>query len=141
VKVNWSADPQQYSIGLLGFGKIDINGAAKSTTFSRLARDPQAGDTYLELSAPVGGWRGGETLYLPDTRQVLPHMSDVFDSGAMTVYPEAWEEVRIASVAGNRSSVPRRCCAGVTISSAEQSAISAISAVARICGGNASPGR
>lgn len=63
-------DPEQYGNGLIALGKVTMHGAVKDQTFIRLAVEPRAGSTTLTLSAPATGWRVGDTLVLPDTRQL-----------------------------------------------------------------------
>ena len=47
-----------------------LYGAVKSPTFVRLAGAPQAGDSAFLLAQPVSGWQPGDTLVLPDSRQL-----------------------------------------------------------------------
>jgi hypothetical protein len=63
-------DPDQYGAGLLAWGKVTIHGAAKQPTFVRAAVEPRAGHTVLQLERPVSGWRAGDRLFIPDSRQV-----------------------------------------------------------------------
>jgi G8 domain len=64
------ADPDQYGTGLVAWGKVTIHGAAKQPTFVRAASEPRAGHTVLQLEQPVTGWRPGDRLFVPDSRQV-----------------------------------------------------------------------
>src|SRR5262249_37332998 len=68
--IDTTFDPQQYGTGLILHGKVTIMGAPMSDTFVRLGAEPRAGNTTLPLSSPVTGWRAGDKLYLPDTRQL-----------------------------------------------------------------------
>ncbi len=63
------ADPDQFGTGLVSGGKVTIHGAAKSPTFVRLAAEARAGDSTLSLSQPVTGWRAGDRLIVPDSKQ------------------------------------------------------------------------
>jgi PKD repeat protein len=63
-------DPSQYGNGVLVFGKVSMHGAVLSDTWTRLATEPKAGDTTLTLSVPVIGWRVGDRIAIPDTRQL-----------------------------------------------------------------------
>ena len=66
-------DPDQYGTGLLSIdGTVTMHGAVKSPTFARTAAEPRAGHTELTLDRAVSGWRSGDRLFLPDTRQVHP---------------------------------------------------------------------
>src|SRR5690606_25779659 len=62
-------DPEQGGTGLLVFGRFDAQGSAR-TPFVRTAVEPHAGHTTLTLSQPAIGWRAGDRVLLPDTRQV-----------------------------------------------------------------------
>jgi hypothetical protein len=67
--LNTSTDPEQYGDSLIGLGDVTMYGAYK-TPFGQLATEPHAGDTTLTFSSPVTGWRPGDQLYIPDTRQL-----------------------------------------------------------------------
>lgn len=96
-------DPNQFGTGLIGLGKIEIVGEAKNLTWVRLAAEPHTGDTYLELEEAVTGWHAGDTLILPDTRQVPPDLiKDVVIRGIEGVMDPEWEEITIDHVDGNR---------------------------------------
>lgn len=66
-----SQDPEQWGNGLVSLGKVRINGAVKDSTFIRLATEPSAGQTTLQLSAAPTGWKVGDRILIPDTHQVL----------------------------------------------------------------------
>jgi G8 domain len=64
-------DPDQYGTGLLSIdGTVTMHGAWKSPTFVRVVTEPRAGHSALSLAQPVSGWRPGDRIFLPDTRQV-----------------------------------------------------------------------
>ena len=65
-----AVDPDQVGNGLVALGAVTMHGAVKAPTFVRLGRAPRAGDTTLTLAAPVAGWRAGDRIVLPDTRQL-----------------------------------------------------------------------
>jgi hypothetical protein len=68
--LNTSADPDQYGTGILVVGgTINIHGAVKSPTWTRLAAEPRAGDITLVLSQAVTGWNAGDQLVVPDSRE------------------------------------------------------------------------
>ncbi|MEX2186510.1 MAG: G8 domain-containing protein [Pirellulales bacterium] len=96
------ADPNQYGVGLLGFGEVTINGAPKSRTWLRLSSEPKAGDTYLDFGDKFTGWNAGETIFLPDTRQIPPHMVDEIAAGLEGLFRPRWEEATIDRVVGTR---------------------------------------
>lgn len=87
------ADPGQYCNGLLVNGTLSIAGRPVGRSFVRLAREPRAGDRelLLETLAP-DGWRPGDRVLVPDTRQ---HRAD----GRLSFRSHA-EEARIAAVDG-----------------------------------------
>src|SRR3989344_629095 len=65
-------DPTQWGTSFLSLdGTVDIHGAVKNSTFVRLAREPQKGDTVLILLHAPLGWREGDKLVLPDTQSSL----------------------------------------------------------------------
>ncbi len=71
VPLNIAVDPDQYGTGLLSIdGIVTIHGAAKTPTFARTAIEPRAGHVTLSLAQAVTGWRAGDRVFLPDTRQV-----------------------------------------------------------------------
>jgi hypothetical protein len=66
-----ATDPDQYGTGLLSIdGKVTMHGAAKTPTFVRTAAEPRAGNTTITFDRAVSGWRVGDRVFLPDTRQV-----------------------------------------------------------------------
>ncbi len=69
VPIDTTKDPSQYGNGMIVFGKVSMHGAAMSDTFVRLAVEPRAGDTTLTLSVPVSGWKAGDRIIIPDSRQ------------------------------------------------------------------------
>ncbi len=69
--LNAAIDPDQYGTGLLSIdGTVTFHGAVKAATFIRTASEPRAGQTTILLAQPAGGWRAGDRIVLPDTRQV-----------------------------------------------------------------------
>ena len=65
-------DPEQYGTGLLAIdGTVTMSGAPKAPTFVRLTTEPKAGHTTLSTAQSVLGWRAGDTVLLPDSRQLL----------------------------------------------------------------------
>jgi hypothetical protein len=68
--LNTGADPDQYGTGLLAWGRVTMRGAARQPTFVRTAAEPRAGQTVIQLETPVTGWRAGDRLFVPDSRQV-----------------------------------------------------------------------
>ena len=93
-RVDTAVDPGQFGTGLIGMGTVRIAGAEKSATFVRLAAEPLAGQSTLKLEQAVTGWRAGDKLVLPDTRQLRQN-----ERGFS--YVPQWEELTIASVAGD----------------------------------------
>ncbi|MCB9757937.1 MAG: fibronectin type III domain-containing protein [Candidatus Omnitrophica bacterium] len=62
-------DPKQMGTGIISLGEVLIYGAAKTPTWLRLSQEPKAGQTALLLESAPKGWRVGDKLVLPDTRQ------------------------------------------------------------------------
>jgi hypothetical protein len=75
-----SLDPAQYGNGLIVFGNLDIHGSPHPSPFVRLADEALAGDSMLNLESPAIGWKIGDELMLPDTRQTDPRPSRGFVS-------------------------------------------------------------
>jgi hypothetical protein len=91
-------DPRQYGTGMIVLGTIDVHGAQLVDTWSRLNAEGVAGQTSLSVSGDLSGWRAGDTLVLPDSRQVPTSLDDQFLAGEI---PPHWEEVTIDHVQGN----------------------------------------
>ena len=83
-------DGQQFGNGLLVWGRLSIVGAPRLPAFERLADDVQAGERVVRLRAVPRGWRAGDLVLLPDSRQA----TDAERSAP------AWELVRIARLEG-----------------------------------------
>jgi hypothetical protein len=93
-------DPAQWGTGLIAAGgRVTMHGAPKSPTFVRTAVEPLAGHTVLQFEQPVAGWRSGDQVLLPDTRQVGEN--DKFNSN----YALRFERMTIQSVAADGRSV------------------------------------
>ncbi|MSO84254.1 MAG: hypothetical protein EXQ53_13335 [Acidobacteria bacterium] len=89
--VDTTRDPEQLTVGLIGLGVVRMHGALKTPTFSRAAAEPLAGQTSLRLEQPVSGWKVGDTLVLPDTRQLK-------QGERAGNYAPQWEALRVAAV-------------------------------------------
>jgi PKD repeat protein len=92
--INTGYDPQQFGTGLLGFGTVTMHGASRTASFIRLAAEPRTGDTTLSLSEAATGWRAGDRLFLPDSRQLRD-----FERGGS--YSPKWEEMVIQSISAD----------------------------------------
>jgi hypothetical protein len=86
-------DPEQFGIGLIGLGTVSLHGAPRIPTFVRLAAEPLKGATQLQLEKSVAGWRVGDKLVLPDTRQLLTGES-------RAKYRPEWESPRVVAIDG-----------------------------------------
>lgn len=95
--IDLTQDAGQYSHGLVVFGAFQACGV-KRTPHLRLAAEVAAGDKTLTLGAPVFGWEPGDSIVLPDTRQLL-----TTEQGAKFV--GQWERRTIEAVAADRRSV------------------------------------
>lgn len=92
--IDTAADPEQFGHGLVSFGTVTLRGAARTGGPVRLAAEPLAGQTTLSLATPVNGWRAGDALILPGTRQLTS--TDIYGA-----YQPQWEELTVASVSGD----------------------------------------
>jgi hypothetical protein len=88
-------DPSQAGHGIVAFGAVTMHGAVKNPTFVRFGEEPRAGASTLVLEQPVEGWKAGDTLVIPDTRQLRA------DESGRNYQPRS-EKVTIASVSGPR---------------------------------------
>lgn len=96
--INTAFDPQQYGTSLLGWGTVTMHGAARSASFVRLAAEPQVGHTTLTLSEAAVGWKPGDRLFLPDSRQLR-------DSERGASYVPQWEEPVIQSISADGKTI------------------------------------
>lgn len=96
-------DPSQIGNGLLWLGKIDFFGSPIARTWERLLLQARAGDTQLGFygQAPAG-WKAGDTIILPDTRQVPGALVDDVLNGVPGAFEGQWEEAVIQSIEGNK---------------------------------------
>ncbi len=94
--IDISMDPSQYGNGIIGFGKVVIHGAVKAPTFTRTAQEPKKGDSFILLDTSPTGWKAGDKLVIPDTRQLNPK------NEIKANYKPQWEEMTIKSISGNR---------------------------------------
>lgn len=91
--VDTTRDPEQWTVGLIGLGTIRMHGATKTPTFSRAAAEPLSGHTTLPLEEPVFGWNVGDTIVIPDTRQLRQN-----ERGRS--YSPQWEALTAAAISG-----------------------------------------
>jgi PKD repeat protein len=95
--INTTLDPEQFGTGLIVLGKMSSFGAAK-TPYVTLSQEPHAGDTVLHFASAVSGWRVGDILELPDTRQL-------FDTTRGKSYVPQYEQLVIKSISADGLSV------------------------------------
>jgi hypothetical protein len=92
--VDTTRDPEQLTVGLVGLGTVRMHGALKTPTFIRAAAEPLAGQTSLRLEQPVSGWNAGDTLVLPDTRQLK-------QGERAGNYVPQWEALQATGISGS----------------------------------------
>jgi hypothetical protein len=98
--LNMSADPDQFGTGILSIdGRVVMHGAVKTPTFVRAAAEPRAGQTTIQLERAVNGWRPGDRLFIPDSRQV--DQPNKFNSN----YVLQIDELTVQSVSADSRSV------------------------------------
>jgi hypothetical protein len=88
-----AVDPTQIGHGIVALGKLAMHGAIKTPTFLRLAQEPLAGQNTLVLERAADGWKAGDRLIVPDTRQLRANQRGRTDT------PQT-EKVQVASVSG-----------------------------------------
>lgn len=103
VPLDLENDPSQYGNGLILVGTVDIFGNEIDRTWQRLLLQARAGDTQLGFyGAAPAGWKAGDTIILPDTRQVPSRLAiDVLNSEP-GVFEGQWEEAVILSIDGDK---------------------------------------
>jgi hypothetical protein len=94
-KIDRNLDPAELGAGIESLGKVTMHGAMKSPTFVRLAQEPLAGQTMLTLEQSVKGWKAGDHIVIPDTRQLR-------DGERGSNYKAQDEKIEIASIAENQ---------------------------------------
>src|SRR2546425_4153403 len=98
--LNTTIDPSQFGTGLIGLGTVTMHGSAKTPTFTRITSEPRTGQTTLTLAGPVSGWRIGDRLVLPDTRQLAAN------ERFAAIRPQ-FEEFTIAGLSGTQLTLNR----------------------------------
>jgi hypothetical protein len=93
--IDLSNDPDSIGTGVIGFGTVHMAGATK-TSFLDLAAAPRAGDTQLVLSQAPTGWKAGDRLILPDSRQIAAN----FDQFSVPFNQLHWEAAVISAING-----------------------------------------
>jgi hypothetical protein len=93
--IDRTIDPAQIGTGIEGLGTIAMHGSAKTPTFLRLADEALAGATTLVVDQPVSGWKAGDRIVIPDTRQLRADERGLGDRSQD-------EKVRVASISANR---------------------------------------
>jgi G8 domain len=95
--LNLTTDPDQWGTGIVAIdGRVTMHGAPKTPTFVRLGQEPRSGQSALTLSQAVSGWRVGDRLILPDTRQLTAN------ERFANIVPQ-WEELTIAQLSGTQA--------------------------------------
>ncbi len=64
------SDPSQYGNGLNVFGTMNVHGAPMERSFLRFSSEAHVGQTTLQLESGPIGWKSGDRLIIPDTRQI-----------------------------------------------------------------------
>jgi hypothetical protein len=94
--LNTTIDPDQYGTSLLSIdGNVTMHGAVKTPTFARVSVEPRVGHATLTLDQPVSGWRVGDRLFVPDSRQV--DENNKFNAN----YALQMEEVSVQSISAD----------------------------------------
>src|SRR5262245_25208278 len=88
-------DPSQFGNGLIGLGTITMYGALKDSDV-RLASEPLTGQTTVTLETPATGWKAGDKVILPDSKQWA------IASGG---YTPSYEEGTISSISADRKTI------------------------------------
>lgn len=103
-EIDTDLDPYQWGQGLIVLGAATIKGVAK-TPWVKLATEALAGATTLVFASAVTGWKVGDRVVLPDTRQ-LPQTATLDNPNhANHLNQGQFDERTVASVAGDGLSV------------------------------------
>lgn len=92
--IDGASDPDQIGTGIEALGKITMQGAVRAPTFVRLSREALRGETGLTIEGLASGWKAGDRIVIPDTRQLREH-----ERGNRYIAQD--EKLQIASIAGN----------------------------------------
>jgi len=92
-KIDRELDPAELGAGIEALGKVRMHGALKAPTFVRLREEPHAGQATLVADQVLEGWRPGDRIAIPDTRQLR-------DAERGGNYTSQDEKIEIASVGG-----------------------------------------
>ena len=92
-------DPDQYGIGLVAMGNVYMEGAAIPKTWLRVSVEPLANATTLTLESAPTGWKVGDSIILPDTRQVT--MVRKYTNDPVPLVQSQIEERTISAISGN----------------------------------------
>jgi hypothetical protein len=98
--LNLSFDPDQYGTGLLSWGKVHMHGSTKNATYVRLASEPLAGQNTLSLSQSPSGWRVGDRIVVPDTRQL--RYEEFAQHSNFNIFVTQSEERTITAISGSQ---------------------------------------
>ena len=96
VAIDTRVDPFQWGNGILNFGRFRMAGCERSRGFTTAATDIPSGATSITLDALPAGWRVGDELIIPDTRQPEPYEYNVRKNVA-----HREPRVTIAAISGN----------------------------------------
>ncbi len=105
-------DPSQFGTGLLGYGEVIIHGSPIGTysdstaqTWLRLAREVEQGATelLLETALPTG-WEVGDSIVLPDTRQLLTDWDHLYKINGLGEDSQT-EVLEIAGISADRKTI------------------------------------
>lgn len=108
------SDPGQYANGVLVWGALTLHGASITPTFLRLAEASLKGSSELVLSTKPEGWRVGDRILIPDSRQILENDSKLknkahynIEGSRGIVADPMLETAEIAQINGNRLELSR----------------------------------
>ncbi len=97
--IDTNLDPEQWGTSFLSFGKVRIAGSTKNPTFVKVATEPLAGQTTINLSQAPTGWNVGDRIFIPDTRHLKTN--EVTSGSPFFPINPQWEEFTIQAISGN----------------------------------------
>lgn len=96
VPLDLATDPNQIGTSLLAMGRVQMHGAVKTPTFTRLTTECGAGTTGLSVADAVTGWQIGDRIVVPGTKQWMLDAEP---------WPEEYETPVLRAVSGQQLEV------------------------------------
>lgn len=97
--IDTNFDPNQYGIGLIVLGEINVYGRNIGKTWSRMTSDLLATQTTSAVEDNISNWAAGDLLVIPDSRQIqMQHKWSTQEREFQTLHVE---EIEVGSISGS----------------------------------------